>query len=78
MREWLELERIKHGYSKAKMASMLGISESYYFLIEAGERQKKMDMELAGKLSGILQIPIIEIIDNERRQPQTERTIWNE
>lgn len=51
----------------AQMAQMLDITESYYSLIEAGERQKKMDMMLASKLSVIFGIPIEEIANYERR-----------
>ena len=42
----------------AQMATMLEITESYYSMIEAGERQKKMDMLLAAKISSVLNIPI--------------------
>ena len=49
----------------AQMASMLNITESYYSLIEGGDRQKKMDMLLAGKLSVIFNIPIGKIAEYE-------------
>lgn len=67
MRKWLKTKRNERGYTMAQMAQMLDITESYYSLIEAGERQKKMDMMLAGKLSVIFGIPIEEIAMYERR-----------
>lgn len=64
-REWLKEKRIKSGYTMAQMASKLNITESYYSLIEAGERQKKMDIALVLKLSTIFEIPVSMIADLE-------------
>ena len=58
-------KRTESGYTMAQMASMLNITESYYSLIEGGDRQKKMDMLLAGKLSVIFNIPIGQIAEYE-------------
>ena len=65
MRDWLKEKRRKRGYTMAQMAEKLGITESYYSLIEAGERQKKMDMILAGKISEALGITLDEIVSEE-------------
>lgn len=48
-----------------EMANRLGISESYYSLIENGERQKKMDVVLMSGLSAVLGIPVSKIIKDE-------------
>lgn len=65
MRGWLKEKRVEHGYTMAQMAEKLDITESYYSMIEAGDRQKKMDMLLAGKLSGILDMTMQQISDFE-------------
>ena len=61
MRSWLETERKKHGFTMKELGEKLGISESYYCAIEAGTRQKKMDIILVAALSNALGIPISEI-----------------
>jgi len=65
MRGWLKEKRVAFGYTMAQMAKMLGITESYYSMIEAEERQKKMDMALASKLSAIFSTPIEKIAELE-------------
>lgn len=65
MRDWLKESRSEKGLTMAQMASRLNISESYYSLIEAGDRQKKMDMVIANKLSVILGVPIKKIVELE-------------
>lgn len=49
------------------MAEKLGISESYYCLIENGERQKRMDISLLIKLADALEMPITEVVALEER-----------
>ena len=66
MRDWLKEKRCERGYTMAQMAEKLGITESYYSLIEAGNRQKKMDMILAGKLSDVLGITMQQIVEMEK------------
>lgn len=51
----------------SEMAGKLGISESYYCLIENGERQKRMDISLISKLSNVLEIPIAELVNLEEK-----------
>ena len=67
MRDWLLIERKKKGLTQLEVAKMLDISESYYGFIEAGERQKRMDIALASKLSVVFGIPVEEIVELERR-----------
>lgn len=63
MREWLKKARDKSGFTMAQMAEKLDITESYYSMIEAGTRQSRMDISLAAKISGILGIPITQIVE---------------
>lgn len=67
MRTWLKEKRIEKGLTMAKIADELDITEGYYSLIEAGERQKKMDLALVSKLSVILEMPIEQIAELEAR-----------
>ena len=68
-REWLITAREAAGLKQEDVASLLGMSASYYSFIENGMRQKKMDLTLAVKLSGILGIPIERIVELESDEP---------
>lgn len=65
MREWLRASRKEKGFTAAEMGKELGISESYYCMIENGERQKKMDITLLSLIAQVLDKPITEIIRME-------------
>lgn len=67
MRDWLKELRSERGMTQAQLAEKLGISEAYLSYIESGDRQKKMDLALAMKLSGILKIDLREIVENEAK-----------
>ena len=68
MREWLKKARCDKGLTMKEIASKLGISESYYSLIENGERQKKMDVLLMSGLSTVLDIPVSQIAKTESEE----------
>lgn len=65
MREWLLDARTERKMTMKDLAEKLGISESYYCMIEKGERQKKMDLWLMGAISTALDIPPADIIEKE-------------
>lgn len=67
MREWLRSARSNAGLTMIEMSEKLGISESYYSMIESGVRQKKMDIELISKISNAVDIPIMQIVRNEEK-----------
>ena len=67
-RAWLKEARTKAGMSQAEVAKELGISEAYYSYIEAGERQKNMDITLCAKLSKIFSIEIRQIVELEEEK----------
>lgn len=48
-------------------ATKLGISESYYSMIERGERQQKLDIALAVKMSGVFGLSLEYIVNQEER-----------
>lgn len=65
MRDWLKQLREEHGLTQKQVGEKLDISESYYSYIEAGDRQKVMDISLARKLSNIFSISVEQIVEFE-------------
>lgn len=68
MRDWLASTRKEKGMTQLEVANQLDISESYYNYIENGDRQKKMDVALAAKLSVVFGIPVTKIIELENEK----------
>lgn len=66
MRDYLKQCREKIGLTQLEIAKKLDISESYYCLIEKGERQKKLEIDIVSKLSEILSVSIKWIIEQEK------------
>lgn len=67
MREWLKEAREKKGFTMKQMGEKLNITESYYCAIEAGTRQRKMDITLAYGLSAALGMSVMEIVNLENK-----------
>ena len=65
MRDWMKRARIDAGLTMKETAEKIGVSESYYSMIESGNRQKGMDLSLAQKLSEAFGIPMKTILDAE-------------
>lgn len=65
MRSYLKEIREQLGLSQQDVAEKLGISLSYYSLIESGNRQKSMELITAQKISMVLNISIESIISEE-------------
>lgn len=61
MRDYLVELRLKQGLSQQDVAERLGISRQYYQMIERGERQKSLDLALAGALAALLGINVMDI-----------------
>ena len=76
MREWLKTLRENKQLTQQNVADMLGISKQYYQLIEAHERQKKMDITLMTKLSDIFGVSFNEIVQQEKAL--TDKIAYNE
>lgn len=64
-REYLVKLRDENNLTQKDVSLKLGISESYYNLIERGERKKDMSIELLYDLSRIFKIPVKSLIDEE-------------
>ena len=75
MRKWLYDLRNSKGYTMKEIAEKLDISESYYCLIEKGERQKNMDMTVVAKLSVLFGLPISRIFACERENFAEEKEL---
>lgn len=73
VREYLIEAREKAGLTQQDVANRIGISRQYYQMVETGERQKRMDLSLAGSLSVVLNIPIAEIAQRESAAQESER-----
>ena len=71
MRSWLRDLRLSKRLTQEDVASMLGISQTMYSKIETGERQEKMDLELASKLANIFKISLKKI--NELEEPLRQK-----
>ncbi len=56
MREYLKELRLTRKIKQSDVAKKLGVSESYYCLIERGERLPKMTIDFAQRLSEILNV----------------------
>lgn len=67
MRSWMEKARKGCGLTMKAAAAKLGISESYYSMIERGERQQKLDIALAVKMSGAFGISLEYIVNQEEQ-----------
>lgn len=73
VREYLIEAREKAGLTQQDVANRIGISRQYYQMVETGERQKRMDLSIAGGLSVVLNIPIGEIVQRESAAQESER-----
>ena len=58
MRVYLREIREKIGLSQQQVAEKLGISQNYYCMIETGDRQKKLDLEMAQKLADVFNVTL--------------------
>lgn len=68
MRSWMQEARRQAKMTMSETASRIGISESYYSMIEAGERQKKLDITLAVKIAETFGIALESIVAYESEQ----------
>jgi len=65
VRDWLKEERTKQRLTQKQVADAIGVTESFYSLIEADKRQKKMDIDLAVRLANVLGMEVNEIVRRE-------------
>ena len=65
MRDWMIKARESKQMTLAQAAEHIGISESYYLLIEQGKRQKELDLTTAIKLGELYGLTVEQIIGKE-------------
>lgn len=65
MRDWLKTARADKQLTMKQAADQIGISESYYFLIENGERKKNLDLALVKKLAEVFGMTVQQIAEME-------------
>ena len=65
MRDWLKTARADKQLTMKQAADQIGISESYYFLIEQGERKKNLDLVLVKKLADVFGMTVQQIAEME-------------
>lgn len=68
MRTWLKNLRDKNSLTQLEMSKKLDISESYYNLIENGERQKDLDLSLVKKLAELFDVSVEWIAEQEKER----------
>ena len=66
MRHWLVDLRNSLGLTLKEMGEKLGISESYYLMIEQGKRQKRMDISMVSRIAAVTGKSEAEIIELEK------------
>lgn len=71
MRTYLKNIRTHSKLSQNDIAKKLGVTRQYYSLIESGDRQKKMDIELIQKLSVVFNVSVEYIIEQETALKQS-------
>lgn len=65
MRMWLKELRENENMTQLDLSKRLGISESYYNMIENGERQRRLRIETARKLADVFGISYEYIFEHE-------------
>lgn len=65
MRGWMAEARKNCDLTMKEAASQLGISESYYSMIERGERQQKLDITFAVKIAAVFGLSLEYIVRQE-------------
>ena len=67
MRQYLRNLRERFGFTQLEVSKKLNVSESYYSLIETGERQKKISKEMAQKLADVFGVSLEYICEHENK-----------
>lgn len=68
MRDWLKQARAAQQMTMKELGAKLHISESYYSLIERGDRKRQLDLEMIQKLAEVLHLPMEQIIREEMQR----------
>lgn len=69
MRDWLKDLRIKSGLTQREAAIRLGLSVSYYAMIETGQRMPDMSLSMMEKIADLFHVSVLFIADKEKSKP---------
>lgn len=58
MRKWLKDLREQNNLSQKDISEKISIKPNYYSMIENGERQKQLSMELAKKIADVFDVTL--------------------
>lgn len=67
MREYLRDLRKERGLSQDEISKRMGMTQSFYSMIETGERVELMTIEMAIKLANVLGIESVDLILREMK-----------
>lgn len=66
IREYLVEMRERRGETQSDAARAIGLSRQYYWMIEQGRKQPKMDIAIASLISLHFDVPLETVVDLER------------
>lgn len=66
MRQYLKDLRLKKGLSQTVVSEKIGITQSYYNMIESGQRQEDMSLSLIDKLAEVFDVSVLYIVEQEK------------
>lgn len=72
MRNWLKELRENTSLSQQNVAELLNITQQYYCMIETGERQKKLSIDMARKLADVFGVTFEYICAQENQVSDKE------
>lgn len=65
MREFLKDLRKERGLSQDEISKRIGLTQSFYSMIETGERVERMNLDMAVKLAKVLGLKLEKFISYE-------------
>lgn len=65
MRTWLRKARKAKKISVAEMASSVGCTEAYFYRIEVGTRQERLELETAARIAEALGMTLDDVLAEE-------------
>lgn len=71
MREYLKLLRANQKRSQVEVAKKIGLSQQMYCLVENGQRQKNISLDLLSKLAVVFNVPVTDLIAEETKLQST-------
>lgn len=70
VKEWLRDLRKEKGLSQVETAKSLGVSQQYLSLIEQGQRQRKLSLDLALKIAKLFDVSVDFVLKHEKEEEE--------